>query len=225
MDVAGTLTFSGGGINVDAKGASGAAADNNARARQAVRTPLIAPGLRHRRYASLQRQQGRGWLDRNYMYDGTATLASGSGYPDGTNADASQPARAGITPVAVGPMAIPVPTIKTAAVAAAAMVAQAGGGNTWSNNLSLGGFGGAVFPYAAGRLAMGGGGGSGSPQQFDGVQSSGGQGGGLIIVRANSITGTANLSANGGVGVTGIMTAAVAAVRAAAYWCLPEPAY
>ena len=44
-------------------------------------------------------------------------------------------------------MAIPVPTIKTAAVAAAAMVARAGfNGNTWSSNLSLGGFGGAAFP-------------------------------------------------------------------------------
>ena len=100
-------------------------------------------------------------------------------------------------------MAIPVPTIKTAAVAAAAMSGAGGlGGNTWSSNLSLGGFGGAVFPYAASRLAMGGGGGSGARNNSTGVQSSGGQGGGLIIVRANSITGTATLSANGGVGVT-----------------------
>jgi hypothetical protein len=34
------------------------------------------------------------------------------------------------------------------------------------------------------------------------VQSSGGRGGGIILIRANSVTGNATLSANGGVGVT-----------------------
>ena len=36
------------------------------------------------------------------------------------------------------------------------------GGNTWNSNLPRGGFGGAVFPHATDRLALGGGGGSGS---------------------------------------------------------------
>ena len=49
---------------------------------------------------------------------------------------------------------------------------------------------------------MGGGGGSGARNNSADLQSSGGRGGGMIIVRANSVAGTATLTANGGVGVT-----------------------
>ena len=49
---------------------------------------------------------------------------------------------------------------------------------------------------------MGGGGGSGARNNSADVQSSGGRGGGIILIRANSVAGTATLTANGGVGVT-----------------------
>jgi uncharacterized repeat protein (TIGR01451 family) len=73
------------------------------------------------------------------------------------------------------------------------------GGDSWNTNLSTGGEGGAVFPATANRVAMGGGGGAGTRNNSNGdTQASGGAaGGGIIIIRANSLTGTATLTANG----------------------------
>lgn len=204
MDVAGTLTFSGGGINVDAKGfrggggqqLSGQTGGSNTAYRTRATPPSGTPLYNGNKAEGVAGSP-------NYMYDGTATLASGSGYPDGTNADASRARGAPGNAGGGGTDGNPSANDQNSGGGGGGNGGAGGlGGNTWSSNLSLGGFGGAVFPYAAGRLAMGGGGGSGSRNNSTGVQSSGGQGGGLIIVRANSITGTANLSANGGVGVT-----------------------
>lgn len=204
VDVAGTLTFSGGGINVDAKGfrggggqqLSGQTGGSNTAYRTRATPPSGTPLYNGNKAEGVAGSP-------NYMYDGTATLASGSGYPDGTNADASRARGAPGNAGGGGTDGNPSANDQNSGGGGGGNGGAGGlGGNTWSSNLSLGGFGGAVFPYAAGRLAMGGGGGSGSRNNSTGVQSSGGQGGGLIIVRANSITGTANLSANGGVGVT-----------------------
>jgi hypothetical protein len=205
MDVAGTLTFSGGGINVDAKGfrggggqqLSGQTGGSNTAYRTQATPP--SPGTPHYNGNKAEGVAG----SPNYMYDGTATLASGSGYPDGTNADASRARGAPGNAGGGGTDGNPSANDQNSGGGGGGNGGAGGlGGNTWSSNLSLGGFGGAAFPYAAGRLAMGGGGGSGARNNSQGVESSGGQGGGLIIVRANSITGTATLSANGGVGVT-----------------------
>jgi hypothetical protein len=57
----------------------------------------------------------------------------------------------------------------------------------------IGGKGGAAFPATSGRLVMGGGGGAGDAN--NGVAGSGGLGGGIILVRANNITGTGTFSA------------------------------
>ncbi|HKV78413.1 MAG TPA: C25 family cysteine peptidase [Candidatus Sulfotelmatobacter sp.] len=73
------------------------------------------------------------------------------------------------------------------------------GGNSWNANLSDGGQGGSPFPAAIDRLAMGGGGGAGTRNNSDGDNqaSAGSSGGGIIFIRADSLSGTATLTANG----------------------------
>lgn len=79
------------------------------------------------------------------------------------------------------------------------------GGNSWSTNLPTGGRGGAAFPSSVSRLVMGGGGGAGTMNNntagtFGGPH--GGRGGGMILIRAGSISGTGSITANGGLGIT-----------------------
>ncbi len=73
------------------------------------------------------------------------------------------------------------------------------GGDSWNTNLSTGGEGGSAFPATVDRIAMGGGGGAGTRNNSDGdtQASSGAAGGGIIFLRADSLTGTATLTANG----------------------------
>jgi len=73
------------------------------------------------------------------------------------------------------------------------------GGDSWNTNLSDGGEGGAPFPATIDRIALGGGGGAGTRNNSDGDNqaSSGSAGGGIIFIRADSLTGTATLTANG----------------------------
>jgi uncharacterized repeat protein (TIGR01451 family) len=73
------------------------------------------------------------------------------------------------------------------------------GGDSWNTNLSDGGAGGTAFPSTIDRIALGGGGGAGSRNNSDGdtQASAGAAGGGIIFIRANSLTGTATLTANG----------------------------
>jgi uncharacterized repeat protein (TIGR01451 family) len=79
------------------------------------------------------------------------------------------------------------------------------GGDSWNSNLSTGGEGGSVFPATIDRVAMGGGGGAGTRNNSDGDnQASGGSaGGGIIFIRAESLTGTATLTANGAAAYNG----------------------
>ncbi|MBD2319549.1 beta strand repeat-containing protein [Phormidium tenue] len=82
------------------------------------------------------------------------------------------------------------------------------GGRAWLSDLPTGGFGGAPFPAATNLLVLGGGGGSGttnngsfSPPNTDtsgsGLFSSGASGGGLVMLRTNTVSGTGTISANG----------------------------
>jgi uncharacterized repeat protein (TIGR01451 family) len=73
------------------------------------------------------------------------------------------------------------------------------GGDSWNTNLSSGGEGGSPFPATIDRLALGGGGGAGTRNNSDGdnLASSGSSGGGIIFIRADSLSGTATLTANG----------------------------
>lgn len=198
LDVANTLTFSGGSINVNTQGfrggggqglAGGGGANTDYRTRVTVNTN----GNKAEGVAG----------SPNSMYDGTTTLATGTGYPDGTNADASRARGAPGNAGGGGTDGNPAANDENSGGGGGGNGGAGGlGGNTWNTNLPRGGFGGAAFPHATDRLALGGGGGSGARNNSTGVMSSGGRGGGLILIRANAITGTATLSANGGVGVT-----------------------
>ncbi|MGB7282869.1 MAG: C25 family cysteine peptidase [Candidatus Acidiferrum sp.] len=92
------------------------------------------------------------------------------------------------------------------------------GGYGWNSFVALnstdGGFGGSAFPASTGAIVMGGGGGAGTTNNGSyyisstssaadcgttctGIYSSGGMGGGIIIVHTGSVTGTGTITSNG----------------------------
>jgi uncharacterized repeat protein (TIGR01451 family) len=92
------------------------------------------------------------------------------------------------------------------------------GGYGWNSfsvvNTTNGGFGGAAFPSSTSALVMGGGGGAGTTNNASyyisaasngadcganctGIYSSGGAGGGIVLVHTGSVTGTGAITANG----------------------------
>jgi len=72
------------------------------------------------------------------------------------------------------------------------------GGYSWSSDLPAGGLGGSAFPASISRVVMGGGGGAGSRNNDANIQaSSGSAGGGIVMIRAGSLSGTATITANG----------------------------
>jgi uncharacterized repeat protein (TIGR01451 family) len=92
------------------------------------------------------------------------------------------------------------------------------GGYGWNSfsiiNTTNGGFGGSAFPASTSALVMGGGGGAGTTNNGSyyisnasnghdcgtnctGIYSSGGSGGGIVIVHAGSVTGAGTITANG----------------------------
>ena len=88
------------------------------------------------------------------------------------------------------------------------------GGNGWNSNSPSGGYGGANFSQATpSRLILGGGGGGGTTNNAtvaptatypanagvpaNGFASSGAAGGGIVLVRANNVTGTGTINVNG----------------------------
>ncbi len=195
IDAAGTLTFSGGGISVNALGFRGGGGQGLAGIAAGTETDY-----RTRAADAWNGNKGEGVAgSSNNLYDGTATIATGTGYPDNTNTDASRARGAPGNAGGGGTDGNREANDENSGGGGGGNGGAGGrGGNSWASNLPLGGFGGAAFPHAAARLAMGGGGGGGSRNNSAGVQSSGGLGGGIIIVRANSVTGTGTLSANGG---------------------------
>jgi uncharacterized repeat protein (TIGR01451 family) len=82
-----------------------------------------------------------------------------------------------------------------------------GGGNGWSTGTPSGGFGGTFEAPSTTRMIMGGGGGAGTTNNStefgapnlgaNGIHSSGGAGGGIVIIRANQISGNGTMAANG----------------------------
>lgn len=208
LDVAGTLTFSGsGGINVDAQGFRGGG--GQVRGGQ--------NGLANTDYRTLATQNPNGNKGEGvagsprYMYNGTTTLVDTTveGYPNGSRARGA-PGNAG----GGGTDGNPSGNDQNSGGGGGGNGGAGGlGGYCWNNaNCPGRGFGGAAFPHTAGRLAMGGGGGSGSRNNndsddpayaycYNALGSSGGIGGGIILIRANTIQGSATLSAKGGDGV------------------------
>jgi uncharacterized repeat protein (TIGR01451 family) len=73
------------------------------------------------------------------------------------------------------------------------------GGDAWNSNLSVGGLGGSQFYATEARLVMGAGGGAGTRNNSNGDNqaSNASAGGGIVILRAESMTGTATITANG----------------------------
>ncbi len=73
------------------------------------------------------------------------------------------------------------------------------GGNTNATNLTIGGWGGASFPALLGRLVPGGGGGAGG--RNNNGPSTGANGGGMVFIRTDAVTGTGTITARGAAGV------------------------
>ncbi|RUT09235.1 hypothetical protein DSM106972_012880 [Dulcicalothrix desertica PCC 7102] len=80
------------------------------------------------------------------------------------------------------------------------------GGRSFRSALAVGGFGGARFPASSGRVVMGGGGGAGTTNDAtsdppdsipDGIASSGASGGGVVLIRTGTISGSATVNASG----------------------------
>lgn len=86
--------------------------------------------------------------------------------------------------------------------------ANGGAGGTGGRNYTrdtpattnLGGFGGAALSANPARLVLGGGGGAGDMNDQAVPSGAGGNGGGLVMVRADSVSGTGTINANGGNG-------------------------
>jgi len=75
------------------------------------------------------------------------------------------------------------------------------GGRGWNSDLPSGGFGGAPFAATTGSLVLGGGGGAGTTNNATpdgtGIFSSGASGGGMVMIRTNTVSGAGTINANG----------------------------
>jgi uncharacterized repeat protein (TIGR01451 family) len=161
------------------------------------------------------------YMNRPATFDGApVSVTGGSGYPDGTTTNASfargAPGNAG----GGGTDGDQAANDQNTGGGGGGNYAAGGlGGNSWSSNLAVGGVGGsAVAGIAYSRIVMGGGGGAGSTNNCTadsatytnpagiscsagaGACSSGAPGGGIVILRANNITGAGTITANGGDG-------------------------
>lgn len=76
------------------------------------------------------------------------------------------------------------------------------GGFSWRSSLDVGGLGGIAFAAAFGRVSLGGGGGAGTTNNGtgtpgSGLASSGATGGGIVMVRADTVRATGTINASG----------------------------
>ncbi|WP_187270060.1 Ig-like domain-containing protein [Pontibacter qinzhouensis] len=198
LDVAGNLNFNGNGINVNGLGFRGGAGRNL----------TGGSGITNSDYRSLSTvgghaQKGEGIAGTPaFVYTAGATSPTSTGfegYPGGSMARGAAGNAGG-----GGTDGNPSANDQNSGGGGGANYGAGGrGGNSWSSNLSIGGFGGNLFaPVATSRLVMGGGGGAGTTNNSTGtpsggLASSGAAGGGIIFVRAGSVSGTGALSANG----------------------------
>lgn len=206
LDVANTLTFSGGSINVNALGFRGGLGQQLTGG-TGVNTDYV--NLRTRDNDG-NKGEGVAGSPLN-MYNGTgATTTGGGGYPTGSASTGDRARGAPGNAGGGGTDGTPSDNAQNSGGGGGGNGGAGGlGGFCWNSaNCSGRGFGGAAFPHTAGRLAMGGGGGSGSRNNndtnytcYNALGSSGGVGGGAILIRANTISGSATLNAKGGDGV------------------------
>ncbi|HXO36620.1 MAG TPA: hypothetical protein VN901_30120, partial [Candidatus Acidoferrales bacterium] len=136
-----------------------------------------------------------------WVQSGVSFLAGGSSYPSGTTGtDGSMARGAPGNAGGGGTDGDPTSNDQNAGGGGGGNGGSGGfGGDSWKSNLSSGGEGGAVFPATIDRLALGGGGGAGvrNDDPGDAQASSAAAGGGIIFIRANSLTGAGTLTANG----------------------------
>lgn len=219
MDVAGLLTLGNATVVMDGMGFRGAAGLSLAGENGALDTDYefaapatyTTPGVNNNATTTgADGSKGEGVAGTPlWVQNGTAVLNTGSGYPSGTaGKDGSMgrgaPANAGGGATDGAPSVAGRNNDNAGGGGGGNGGAGGFGGNTYGNNLSTGGEGGVSFPVTVNRFAMGGGGGGGSNNYFQSSQdSSGGAGGGIIFVRADTLSGTATLTANGAGAYTG----------------------
>ena len=207
LDIAGQLNLGGGTAVVDGMGFRGGAgmqlSGNNAGANTDYQFagPANYAGASE---AGVDAPKGEGvagtskFVEYNSTYNRTI---NGVGYPSGTaGTDGSMAHGAPGNAGGGGTDSDPANNDQNAGGGGGANGGAGGfGGDSWNTNLSSGGEGGTPFPATIDRIAMGGGGGAGTRNNSDGdnLASSGSSGGGIIFIRADSLTGTGTLTANG----------------------------
>jgi uncharacterized repeat protein (TIGR01451 family) len=210
LDVAGQLNLNGGSVVVDGQGFRGGAGMQLTGGTGANTdfwhvSPTAYTGVAE---GGVDAPKGEGvagtpeWVEFNQTY-----LQTTSGYPSGTaGTDGSMARGAPGNAGGGGTDGDPPGNDDNAGGGGGANGGFGGfGGDSWNSNLSSGGAGGAQFPATIDRLALGGGGGAGTRNNSDGDnQASGGAaGGGIIFIRADSLTGTATMTANGAAAYNG----------------------
>ncbi len=212
LDIAGQLNLGGGTISVNGQGFrggagmqlnGGVAGASNADYRQTSPTAYTGAVVN-----GIDAPKGEGvagtpeWVEFNGSYAQTTTTI---GYPNGT-ADGSMARGAPGNAGGGGTDGDAGGNTENAGGGGGGNGGMGGfGGDSWNTNLSDGGEGGTPFPATIDRIALGGGGGAGTRNNSDGdTQASGGAaGGGIIFIRADSLTGTAILTANGAAAYNG----------------------
>lgn len=206
-DVAGQLNLGGATVSVDGLGfrggagmqLTGAAGSNADYWHTSPATYTGAVGG----VAGVDAAKGEGvagtpmWVESGGTFLQTTT---GVGYPNGAGTDGSMARGAPGNAGGGGTDADPAANDQNAGGGGGGNGGSGGfGGDSWNTNLSDGGEGGSPFPATIDRIALGGGGGAGTRNNSDGdnLASSAAAGGGIIFIRADSLTGTATLTANG----------------------------
>ena len=207
LDVAGQLNLNGATVHADGVGFRGGAGMQLTGSAAGANTDYQFPGPANytgaaEAGADAPKGEGVAGTSEFVEYNNTylRTIA-GIGYPSGTaNTDGSMAHGAPGNAGGGGTDSHPSANDQNAGGGGGANGGGGGfGGDSWNTNLSSGGEGGAPFPATIDRIALGGGGGAGTRNNSDGdvLASSGSSGGGIIFIRADSLTGTATLTANG----------------------------
>jgi uncharacterized repeat protein (TIGR01451 family) len=206
LDIAGQLNLGGATVSVDGSGFRGGAGmqltgGTGSNADYWQTSPATYTGAAGGE-AGVHASKGEGVAGTPlWVESGGTFLNTGSGYPNGSGSSEGSMARgAPGNGGGGGTDADPAANDENDGGGGGGNGGSGGfGGDSWNTNLSDGGEGGAAFPATIDRIAMGGGGGAGTRNNSDGDnQASGGAaGGGLIFIRADSLTGSATLTANG----------------------------
>lgn len=208
IDVTGTLNMNSRTINADAIGFRGGGGrelfDEGSGNNTDIRTTTS-------RDHNGSKAEGIAGTPRYMYYNGVLTNNTVEGYPNGSYANGA-PGNAG----GGGTDGNPATNDQNSGGGGGANGGNGGrGGYSWSSQLDLGGFGGIAPTFLSNnRLIMGGGGGAGTSNNGskygsganvsvdNGLWSSGGIGGGIVFVKANSITNAGTITAQGGDGLS-----------------------